>query len=521
MTGRDDHPREDHPREDRATSRSVARARTLTLVLLAVLGGSRLVGLNRSLWQDEAYTAWAYVLRGPDTIRSTEAYIANNHLLFSWLTWAWSQVAGLGEVALRTFAVVPGTIAFGWLAWWLGRRVSWALAATVTGLAIVSDLQAMLVTEARGYGLVLLGAVALVTGGVDAVRRGGWRDDVILVAGGLVATLTVPTSVIPAAITGIGVLAGRRRAPREALRLVALAGAAGLATLVWYRPVLPSMLAGADRVGARWGEPAGWTSPVLAPTDLLAVPSTGHLLPGAPGWLVTVLTLGLLGTGIVALTGLLPDLTASPPPDADGSSQLARLGTLPALGWQVALVPAVTLVVLALIGFHLLARYLAMLLPLVLIGVAAGMVTLVTLMAARSRRVAVGLGVAGVVLLAAGGWRTVVPELTIPRQAFAEVAAVADAVQPAGVLQAAHHIGFTFALRDHDPELVEDRAVLEERVCTDPAPLLYLPPAVEPSPLPDCVTTRGFTEHRFAQRARPGSLSVWVLQSHDGPSPAP
>ena len=102
---------------DDAPSPEPARRR-LAVAVFVTLVASRLYGLGRSLWQDEAYTAWAYVVRGPDTIRLLDAYLPNNHLLYSWLTWQTSRVLGVTEPVLRLWAVVPAllvaTLAIAW-----------------------------------------------------------------------------------------------------------------------------------------------------------------------------------------------------------------------------------------------------------------------------------------------------------------------------------------------------------------------------------------------------------------------
>lgn len=455
-----------------------------TAVAIALLCLSRLPGLGRSLWLDEVYTAWAYVLRGPGTIRDGAAYIPNNHVLFSWLTWGTSTVLGMGEVVLRVWALVPGLVAAAWLVWWIGGRVprtGWWVAAVATVLAAASPLHAMLVTEARGYGLVLLAATGTLIGGVEAVERARLRDDVVLAGSILVGLLTVPSFVVLAAVTAAVVLSGRRL--HHLLRLAVLAAGVGAITLVWYRPMLARIVADTTGVGARWGEPATVLSPLVDTPGLLVTPSLG-LLAGTS--IATLLATVLLATGAVDLW------------------QRDRW-----LSVTVAVVPAGSMLVLAAIGFHLLPRYVAYLLPHALVATAAGSVAAIDALARRSRPLASVVAGVALSIVFVGGWDAVGRAQTIPRQDFLGVSRIADAIAPVTTITGDDHVGLRYYLRSHDPQVVTAPAQLDALLCDAPGPVLYVAPVDGSGTDMSCFELAGFEVHRLAQDSAPGYLEIW------------
>ncbi len=465
-------------------------ARTVTWTLVVAMTVWRATSLDRSLWWDEVYTAWAYVLRGPATIRAAESYIANNHLLFSWLSWATAQLFGHGEVALRLWAFLPGTAATVWASVWLGRRHGWALAATFAGILALTPLHVLLTTEARGYGLVLLASVGLLVAGTSACERGAPRDDLLLAAVALLGVATIPTFALPTAVVGLVVLGHRRHAPARPVLLGIVAAGAGW---WWYAPVRAPILAGVTGVGARHGDAVGVLDPVLAPARLLAgatVTGVMDLLPASgvgPALLHLLLVVGVVGGGL----------------------RLVRRDRV--LGLLVLLVPPGTVAMMGLLGMHLLPRYLAALLPAVAIALAVAVHDIAGALQRRWRRSAPVLLTALLLALAVANLPPLRAELQ-PRQDLAGVAELVASDPRAPVVLARTEVAWSFYLRDHPTEVLEDEAMLAARLCDGQAPAWFLEPTVEPRPRPDCLVTAGAVRHTLPQRAGPGELTVWWLQ---------
>ena len=207
---------------------------------------TRLLPLSASLWHDEATTALFYVSQGPRAIFSGGA---NNHVLFSLLTWGTSRLLGESEPVLRLWSVVPGLLAVAGLAAWLWRRHGALAALLVALLGTVSPLLARVTTQARGYGLALLGLAASLVLSVrleeserDVRRSGGFRGVEVLLGVAAVVTMCAwPLAVVPLA-GHVGVLLWRLRHQRERLRrVVAVLAAAGVASALFLAPVLPAL----------------------------------------------------------------------------------------------------------------------------------------------------------------------------------------------------------------------------------------------------------------------------------------
>ena len=464
-------------------------ARTATWGLVVAMTVWRATSLDRSLWWDEVYTAWAYVLRGPTTIRAAESYIANNHLLFSWLSWATAQPFGNSEVVLRLWAFLPGTAATVWACLWLGRRHGWSLAAILAGILALTPLHVQLTTEARGYGLVLLASVGLLIAGTNACERGAAHDDLLLAALALLGVATIPTFALPAAVVGLVVLGYRRHAPARPVLLGLVAAAAGW---WWYAPVRAPILAGVTGVGARHGDAVGILDPVAAPARLLAAGTvtgvTERVPASGPGMALIHLLL------VVAVVG--------------GGLRLVRRDRV--LGLLVLLVPPGMVAMMGLLGMHLLPRYLAALFPAVAIALAVAVQDVAAALLRRWPRGAPVL-LAALVL----GWATVnLPALRAelqPRQDLSGVAELVDGAADATVVLARTEVAWSFYLRDHPTEVVEDEAMLADRVCDGQAPVWFVEPTVEPRPQPDCLIAVGAVRHTLPQRAGPGALTVWWL----------
>ncbi|MCC5947064.1 MAG: hypothetical protein JJT89_01300 [Nitriliruptoraceae bacterium] len=459
------------------------RWRVLAAIAVAAVTIAHLSSLGRSLWWDEVYTAWAYVLQGPSTIRSSDAYIPNNHLLFSWLTWASSRATGMTEPALRLWAFVPGTAALVLLVMWTGRVIGWRIAAILAVLLAASPLHALMVTEARGYGLVLLSSAGLLIAGVQAVPEPSARRDLLLVTSGTLGVLTVPTLAIPAAITACAVLAIRRTAWMQLAGLGALG--AGL-TLWWYAPVIDSVRTRVTGVGARAGQPARPVDAIVGPAELLGAPMLTSGLPGPVPAIATLVALSLIVVGVWSVR---------------------RAHT--ALALSLAVVPTVAVLVLAAFGLHLLPRYLGFLLPSTTLAMALG-IDQVLRHAGERWPVASQLGGVALAGLLFIGAATTLVENRVPRQDLRSVAELADRTQPHSTLVSSLDIGWTYYLRAHEPRVVEDERELDRLLCEAPGPVLYVEPTVAEAPTLPCLAAAGFRAHRFEQRSAPGQLTAWV-----------
>ncbi len=472
----------ERPTQDRA--RAIAWA---FVVATAVLAAS---GLARSLWWDEVYTAWAYVLRGPDTIRDPSAYIANNHVLFSGLTWATSRLLGTSEVVLRLWAVVPGVAAMAWLTALVGRRLGWTIAAVTAGLLALSPLHLLLITEARGYGLVLLASVALLAGAAGAAGpQPRWRDDLTLTVAAALGTATVASLALPAAVVAGTALLRRQR---DRLRLLLLGVAAVAVVLAWYAPLLDPITASVGGVGARHGEQATLLSPLLAPARLLLLAPLGDgplggVLSGGVGGVVASLLLAalVLAGGILAVRR-----------DPD-------------LGWPVLVLPPATVVASGLLGLHLLPRYLTGLLPAVVVAAAVALTALARAAHQRARR-ATGVAVSIAVLaLALAAIPLLVAERS-PRQALKDAAQVVADVDADQVLLTSDDVAWRYYLHD-EPATVVAPDELAAALCGDAGgTLVVVDPMLGAAGPPPCADERGLVPITLPQRAEPGFQRVWV-----------
>jgi hypothetical protein len=407
--------------------------------------------------------------------------------LFSYLTWGTTRLLGISELTVRLWALLPGLAGAVLLAWWLGRRLGWWLALAVAGFMLVSPLHVTLVTEARGYGLVLLSAVGLLIGAVEVADGRGWRAEAVLVSSAIVGCLTVPSFVIP--VSSTAVLLTTTRARLRWRRWCLLGGGTAALVLLWYAPLLEAVTGRIEAVGARWGVLARPVSGLLAPTSLLGSPTTEHLLPGLPGGVVDAATAGLAVIGAAWLW--------------------RRDRTVATL---VVGVPILCIAALVALRFHLLDRYLAYLYPLVAVAWAAGAVAVVTWMRGRSRAGAHLAVTLALVLLTIGAWRTL-PEVTrVPRQDFLAVSRLAEKIGPEQIVLAAPHIGFTYYLADHRVVVLEHGRALEAHLCEADAPLLYVEAADRIGPHLPCLHRRGFVRHEWRQRSAPGTMSAWVLR---------
>jgi hypothetical protein len=483
-----------------ATGRTWA---VLTAALAAAWVATRVAGLRLGLWWDEAFTAHRYVREGPATLLDPEAYVANNHVLFSALTWATTRVIGTSEPALRLWAVVPALLGTVLLVRWLWGRSGPAVGVLALALTVTSTLWLSMSVQARGYGLVIGAATVLLVVVVTEDRQPTWRGDALVAASGLVAMATFPPTVaLYLAHTGVWFL--RRGTAR--MRLVLLTAAAGVTTALLYLPLAPMLFERADRVGSRFAEPISWWSPVLAPLQIVGGPSlgvgTGLGLVNAADTTTVVgartFELGLgSGPGLFALAlGLL------------GLAALSRRD--PSLGVHLLAGLGGSIALLGPIGFHLADRYLTFLLPHATIAVAVGVAVLCEAVADRLRggtEVAVAVVVVGLVAITLP---VVWDAATTPVQSFADAAEVIRERPEADILVDRYHTGYRWYLDDLEVERVGDQAELDARLCDPDGPVFFARHPDDPQlDVPACLTSTH--ERRFRHQRDPGYLVLWVV----------
>ena len=265
-------------------------------MVLAGFGGA-LVAQRHGLWYDELYTAEVAplsvgdlvraVLRGEGTIPYLRDAPPSYNAPYYLVAHLWLAATGLGadEVGLRLLSLVSSvagvaaaTVGVGRLA---GRRVALAFGVVVAANPLVVEYAA----EARGYGLVLLGAGLLVL----AFAR--WLDG-RPAAAALVGLAAAGTGLahwfglLVVAAVGVAALVLRRR---EALRLVAVLAVAALPTVAL---VVVAVANGVGGSGAEWIADVG----IAVPRLLLRSWS------GGSGWLLWP-TVALACLGVVRTRG--------------------------------------------------------------------------------------------------------------------------------------------------------------------------------------------------------------------------
>ena len=142
----------------------LTRERSLWLLAgIVVLGAAiRFSTLDQqSFWLDEA-TTWGIVSHGLGHVLSTVPRTESTPPLYYVLVWLWAQVFGTGEVGLRSFSALCGTLTIP-LMWAVGRRLASERIGLVAALVTaVNPLLFWYSQEARTYALlVLLSALSL------------------------------------------------------------------------------------------------------------------------------------------------------------------------------------------------------------------------------------------------------------------------------------------------------------------------------------------------------------------------
>jgi mannosyltransferase len=152
----------------------------------------RVPSSNESFWLDELHSAWT--VWGPLAEVSDRAMAGNQTPVYFWLLWIWKQLVGNSEVALRTPSVICTALASAILTLGLYRTRGSLLTATVAGLVLALDTNAIFFgTELRPFASVmLLAAIACWVSSQPIVT--GDRSLLVLVVIMLVAAAFQPTS---------------------------------------------------------------------------------------------------------------------------------------------------------------------------------------------------------------------------------------------------------------------------------------------------------------------------------------
>jgi mannosyltransferase len=211
--------------------RETVRARSRTFWVIAGLtvlaAGLRFASLGAQAYHhDEIVTASRVLRAGFWHAMEAVGFSESAPPLYYALAWLWTQVAGTGEVGLRSLSAAAGvaTVPVAYLlgAELRGRRTGILAAALVA----VNPMLLWYSQEARGYSLLALLTAAAALCFVRALERGRRRD---LTGWGVASALALAThyfAIFPIAIEAAWLLWRRGRAAAAGLWIVALTGLA-------------------------------------------------------------------------------------------------------------------------------------------------------------------------------------------------------------------------------------------------------------------------------------------------------
>jgi hypothetical protein len=452
--------------------------------LAAVWLWTRLTGLSRSLWWDEVFTAQRFIAGGPEVIFDPERYSANNHVLFSLLSSWTTDLLGTGEVVIRLWVVAPAllaTVVLVWLAW---TRIGPTVGVLALGLVTFSAFAGVVQTEARGYALGTLAAAVLLAVTASQAREASAGADTLAAVAGAVGMLAFPP-VMMLYLSHAGVWLLTRRTAK--LRLVVFTAISGLVTALVLRPLLGVMMEGADRVGSRRADPVSWWSPVIEPLGLVGGRGFEPLLPGPEAlafWLAVIV--GLVGVAVCLWRDRM-------------------------LGVQLLAGLAGTVILLGVVGFHLRDRYIAFLLPHVIVAIAVGFAALFGLFRQRHAVWSRAAVLVLIGLIAVPGFLAVQEETTEPLQNFKDAAAGIEAVDPAVIVMRSPHVGHRYYLGGSGAyEVAGDEQEATTLFCEGERPAVYVPnPDREPAGQPACLDEA--EQHGAPDRSQRGEMRWYVL----------
>jgi hypothetical protein len=460
---------------------------------LLILLWSRLGGLDLSLWHDEIATITRFVDGGPPRIFG-DVYTTNNHILFSFLTWATVTLGGTTESVFRFWSVVPALVIAGVMFWWLLRRLGAPTASVFLVLLAANPLLTVLSRQARGYGLAMACVGFMTIAAWKALEPDSAHTS--LVPLGVAAALgifTLPTVVLPfVALIPLLYVVHRRRS----FWLLLLVG---LASLAWYAGSLRALLSSLDQ---EFGAPLPWHGPLTGPAQNLAFPiirllEGGYLDPfRQPPYALSLgtLPLYLLILGLCVL----------------GIARWARIGTpLQAAGVWVPIVG--TFLVLTLSRVWVIDRFVSFLGIPVLILIAGGIVEGFRYVKLDRRMLTATAAVIAAFLLS-----LTVPSYqqltTVPVEAFEDVGEFIQTAAGPVLTNSLRPLGPDYYIEQ--PLTVMSSNELAEHICTSSEePFVVIDHLVaQTEPLDtSCLEDADGERHTFEQLIRGNRIYVWMV----------
>ncbi len=180
------------------------------IIVICVFVMRTFAWMTSELWYDEVLMLQRFVI--PHLEHPLEVFrdypIANNHLLFTWLTCLWTSFLGdiFSSLLLRMPSLLFGiaSIAIVMLHW---RRYLGQLWAGICGVLLaISPVYTAYAYQLRGYSLTILLGIVAVSGLLELLEKRTAPGQTLLCASGLLLPLVIPTNLmlLPAmAVTGV------------------------------------------------------------------------------------------------------------------------------------------------------------------------------------------------------------------------------------------------------------------------------------------------------------------------------
>lgn len=453
-------------------------------VLALILGGTRVIGLDRSYWHDEIVTVRDFVSAGPREILAGP-YIPNNHELFSLLGWVTSSVAGESEVALRLWSAIPFVLGVILVTAWLQARVGVLTAVLYLFFTTLSPLLLDLSRQARGYGLAFLAMSVLIVAALEADRSGRTWTIVAFCLAGTVGTWTLPIFGLAFLATGGVLLSDPALRRRAALGLAASALAIG----AWYVPHFADLLTSSRQ---EYSAPIPWFGIVTAPIDQILIPALLWIEGLAP-------TPSVVWLPLIAAIALV--LFSSP------LLRERRTGLI--LGASV----VATFVAVWATRLGLAPRFLSFLLVPLFVFLASGTAHVLARTAARRPSVRTAVAVTLLALAAIQFPPAVTQVMRFPREAHKEAAELIDEqTLPGSTVFAYTHQPPDLAFYLDVPVRALDSSEVVSSVCHAPGPVVYVtqPFSIRRVDVP-CLRHTDVRHFRVRQYTRGEGIDVWFV----------
>lgn len=488
-------------------------------LLALVILWTRLVGIDQSFQQDEAYTVQYYLIPGPDGFLS-RAYNPNNHLLFSWLGWLTTSALGQSEPLDRLWGVIPGMAAIGLLGWWVWKRLGpWTAVITVFLMAI-APLNLEFVKQARGYGLASLAFVLMLIASDRALRDPSRRA---FAAWGVAGFIGVATHLV-FSITFVGSAIALALAVPARRTIAIVFGLVTIACLLFYAPLLDGLL---DTTLKYSMQPLPGRA-YFASLDLHGLIAATPAIPTVP-WHGPVSGAGLLSAREVELL-MTGDVRATCQGNCFQGSDFVRFA-LPGLvlaalgaaalwrshGWRLVVILAVPMLVtftpLAVTGALVADRFLLHLLPVAAVLMAAAIAAIASAVG-RVRPLRPVLVVLGSLLALFGVTRILDLTSRWTATPYENTKLVAQVANGSGIRPVVTNSDRSAGIRFYVGADLEVRQIadLEALFCDRRASFTYIDyPVRSDRPNTDCLYQRGAARVHVTQRGRGRFTDVWVV----------